>query len=166
MKRHILFVCTGNVCRSPMAAALFAAHASAVGDADLYAVSSGGTWALEDEAATEHAETVMQRRGLSLESHRGRTITRAILESADLILVMTRYHKDSLTAEFPGARPKTHLMSELVGQQYDIGDPAGSTLDEYEICAAELSNLLQRGYPRVAQWLALTPIQNPASKEQ
>ncbi len=166
MKRHILFVCTGNVCRSPMAAVLFAARASQVGDGDLYAVSSAGTWGLEGEPASSHAETAMQRRGLSLEGHRARNITREMMEEASLVLVMTRYHQDSLSAEFPNERPKIHLMSELVGQQYDIGDPYRGKLDEYEVCAAELANLLERGYSRIAQWLALAPLRNPAPRQE
>lgn len=164
MKRSILLVCTGNVCRSPMAAAIFAAEANRVGDADQYDVSSAGTWALETEPASPNAQAVMQHRGLSLEGHRARTVTDEMLMTADLVLVMTRHHLDSLGAEFPGARAKIHLLSELVGQQYDIGDPYGASLDEYEVCAVELTQLIERGYRRVDRWLALAPAREPVPK--
>ncbi len=157
MKRRILFVCTGNVCRSPMAAALFNGQATRAGDGERVEASSAGTWALDAEPASSHAQVVMQRRGLDLSTHRGRTITAELLEEADLILTMTRNHQDSIGAEFPGTRSKLHLMSELVGQQYDISDPYGGTVDEYEACAAELARLIERGYPLFAEWLALTP---------
>jgi protein-tyrosine-phosphatase len=148
-----------------MAAALFAAEADKFGDAELFAVSSAGTWALEDQAANPSAQLVMQRRGLSIDGHTGRMVTVEMLDDADLILVMTRHHHDSLCAEFPRVRSKLHLMSELSGQQFDISDPYGSSLEDYEVCAAELSQLIERGYPRILQWLALAPISDSAAKE-
>ncbi len=157
MKYRILLVCTGNVCRSPMAAALLQAKAAEKGQKDLFVITSAGTWAQEGETASLTAQAIMRRRGLSLDGHRGRTITRMMLEQVDLVLVMTQHHRDSLAAEFPSARRKIHLFSELVGQQYDISDPYGGTPDEYESCAAELSSLVDRGYERIAEWLALTP---------
>ena len=143
-----------------MAAALFLDKARRAGDDAQYAVSSAGTWALDNEPASAHARTVMQRRALDLSQHRGQTVTREMIEQADLILVMAQHHKDSLAAEFPFARAKLHLLSELVGQQYDIADPYGKTLDEYEACATELSHLIEQGYPRVVNWLApAAPVQ-------
>jgi protein arginine phosphatase len=164
MTRSILFVCTGNVCRSPMAAALFTAEAEKFGESSEFSVSSAGTWALEGEPASSNAQLIMQRRGLSLDKHAGRTVTAEMLKDADLIFVMTRHHQDSLCAEFPGVRSKIHLMSELAGQQFDISDPYGSTLDDYETCATELSQLIERGYPSVGQWLARAPAQNPGAE--
>ncbi len=155
MKRRILFICTGNVCRSPMAAALFAAQAKRMGDAENLEIASAGTWALDGEPASSFAQQIMRARGLDLSAHRGRTITPELLQTADLILVMTRSHHDSIGAEFPATRSKLHLVSELIGQQYDIADPYGRSLSEYESCAAELTQLIERGYPRVRQWLAL-----------
>ena len=161
MKRRILFICTGNVCRSPMAAALFTAQAKQMGDAENYEIASAGTWALDGEPASTLARQIMQMQGLDLSGHRGRTITHELLQTADLILVMTRSHQDSIRAEFPATRSKLHLMSELIGQQYDIADPYGRSLSEYEACAAELTQLIERGYPRVRQWLAQAAPREP-----
>ncbi len=160
MKRRILFVCTGNVCRSPMAAALFLERAARAGEQDLYYVSSAGTWALEGQPASEPARLTMQHRGLDLSGHRGRMVSREMLEEADLILVMTTHHKHSLGAEFAFARGRIHLLSELVDQHYDISDPYGRSLEEYESCAQEMSRLIDLGYPKVAEWLGTA---NPAS---
>ncbi len=154
MTQQVLVVCTGNVCRSPMASALLAAQAAKAGDSKLYNFSSAGTWALEGQPASANAQVVMQRRGLSLSAHRGRMVTRALVDESDLILVMTLNHRDSLCAEFPHARRKIHLLSELVGLQYDISDPYGSAVEEYEICAAGLVQLVEKGYPRLADLLA------------
>lgn len=162
MKPLILFVCTGNVCRSPMAVALFTAKAARMGEGERYRVASAGTWAPDDSLASEGARLALQRRGLALNHHRARTITPAMIDDAALILVMTRSHRDSLRAEFSSARAKIHLLSELVGQQYDIADPYGQSREEYEACATELASLIERGYARVAQWIA-PPIPNTAA---
>ncbi len=154
MKRRILFVCTGNVCRSPMAAALLAEGARQAGDAGQYEISSAGTWAMDGEPASSHARSVMHDRGLDLDRHRSQTVTDELVSKADLILVMTRNHRDSLCAEFPSARRKTHLLSELAGQQYDVGDPMGKSREDYEACAAELARLVREGYPQIGRWLA------------
>lgn len=148
-----------------MAAALFCDEAARAGDADLFQVSSAGTWALDGEAATPNAQLVMQKRGLSLDGHCARTVTSEILGSSDLIIVMTRHHLDSLGAEFPSARLKIHLMSELIGKQYDISDPYGSSLEDYDLCAAELKRILGFGYRRIFEWLSLSSVRNPSPNE-
>jgi protein-tyrosine phosphatase len=153
MTYRILFVCTGNVCRSPMAAALFNARARRRGEEHLYYASSAGTWALEHTPASTHAITVMAQRGIDLTSHRGKTVTRALLDQADVIIVMTHSHREALLSEFPHTRPKIHLMSELVNQMYDIADPYGGTLNEYEDCAQHLETLIDTGYEKIKTWI-------------
>jgi protein-tyrosine phosphatase len=153
MTYHILFVCTGNVCRSPMAAALFNAQARRRGEDQRYYASSAGTWALDDAPATNHAITVMAQRGIDLTTHRGQTVTRALLDQADVIIVMTTSHREALISEFPQARSKIHLMSELANQVYDIADPYGGTLNEYEDCAHHLETLIDTGYEKIKSWI-------------
>ncbi len=154
MRHSILFVCTGNVCRSPMAAALFNAKAHDLGDDQTYTAISAGTWALENQPASGHALTVMAERALDLTAHRGQTITREMLEQAAVVIVMTRSHRDALASEFPTVRFKIHLMSELIDRTFDVADPYGGALAEYQDCAASLENLIDLGYEKIKSWIS------------
>lgn len=164
MKPFILFVCTGNICRSPMAAALLRAHAHMLGDGDKYRIESAGTWGVNGQPASSNAQLTMQERGLSLDGHIARTVTRELVEQADLIIVMTRSHRDALSSEFPTTRRKLHLMSELGGLEYDISDPYGHSLQTYETCADDLTSLIERGYSQISDWLG--PIPGASSSNQ
>jgi protein-tyrosine-phosphatase len=153
MSRLVLFVCTGNVCRSPMAAALFNALARRAGEDDTFVAQSAGTWALENDTASAHAITVMAERGIDISNHRGRTITRELMADAAVVITMERSHLEALAAEFPVYRKKIHLMSELNERTFDITDPYGGTLPEYQYCAQELENLIVSGYEKIKLWI-------------
>ncbi len=154
--RIVLFVCTGNICRSPMAEALFNNAARQRNENNAWLARSVGTWALDHQAASGHAQTVMAKRGIDLSAHRGRTVTRAEVAEADVVIAMTQNHHDALGAQFPEYRHKIHLMSEIAGRVYDIADPYGGVLDEYEATARELESLIQTGYTRIQAWANAT----------
>lgn len=152
MTHRILFVCTGNVCRSPMAQGLFNARAQREHESHLFIAESAGTWALEDQPASTNAVTAMAQRGIDITAHRGQTVSAELLERASVVIVMTRNHLDALTAEFPTYRHKMHLISELKDRIHDINDPYGGTLDEYEECARQLQDLIETGYSKIKTW--------------
>jgi protein-tyrosine-phosphatase len=151
--RSVLFVCTANQCRSPMAAALLNALAVQRGEADRWQIQSAGTWAEPARPATQLSQTVMQRRGVSLVDHRSRSVTAELLESVGVVLVMTRHHQEALLAEFPAMRGKVLLVSQLIDRKFDIEDPFGGSVDDYELCAADLQNILREGYDRLAEMI-------------
>lgn len=152
MSNLIFFICTANICRSPMAAALFGAQLAKSSASEAWTVRSAGTWATENQPPSAHAAAVMARRGISLSAHRAHQVTQLDLEEAKVVIVMTRNHRDALISEFPLQRKKIHLMSELQDREYDIADPYGGFLEEYEIRAQELTKLIEVGYDRILQW--------------
>ena len=110
--RSVLFVCTANQCRSPMAEVLLKALVAQHGEADRWQIQSAGTWTEPGRPATQLAQAVLQRRNLDLSGHRSRPLEADLLASASLVLVMTRHHQESILIEFPEVSGKIHLLSQ------------------------------------------------------
>lgn len=147
---HVLFVCTGNTCRSPMAEALLREALTSRG-ADQVTVSSAGTGAWEGAPASEGAYLVGLEHGLDLSGHRARLLTRDLVKSADLILTMAGSHR-ARVAEL-GGEDKVHLLGEYVGREEarsEISDPFGSDLPSYRATFGELQELITGVVSRVA----------------
>lgn len=149
--RRVLFVCTANQCRSPMAAGLFRQQIAQLGETDRWQVSSAGTWAENQRPATLFARTAMAERDIDINDHRSRLLDGELLRAFDVILVMTRNHQEAIRAEFPEVADKTLMISQLIGQTYDIVDPVQGTLDDYRRCATDLQRILKDGYTRLAE---------------
>lgn len=154
MSRLVLFVCTANVCRSPMAEGLYNAMTQRLGESDQFVAESAGTWAVENQLASSNSIAVLNQRGIDIHAHRARTVTLELLERAAVALVMTRNHAEALRVEFPAQRAKIHMLSELENRRYDIADPFGLGIDVYESCARELEDLLETGYAKIKTWTA------------
>lgn len=148
-KKTVLFVCTGNVCRSPMAAGFFYDKLRREKADKLVRVRSAGIWALEGQPASAYALQVMAEHGLDIGAHRGRNLTQADVDEADLILVMSLRHKEIILRDFERGDEKVQLLTAMADQPYDIQDPYGGSIIEYRRTAAELQDLVERGYPKV-----------------
>lgn len=142
---RVLFVCTGNTCRSPIAAALARqAFAERMGcnvselPARGVIVASAGTAAGPGGAST-NAVRVMSRRGIDISQHSSTLITAEMLSQADCIFVMTQAHRDSVVNMVPSSHDRVALLLE--GE--DVADPIGGTEDDYELCARSIEKGLQ-----------------------
>lgn len=147
----ILFVCTGNLCRSPMAAGLLRQRLADEGLDDRYEVSSAGVWARDDQPASKHAVAVMAERGIDIGQHRAHTITAQDVSLASLILVMSREHEEMIRNTWPQYEWKVHRLSEMMGKRKNISDPYGGTIEEYRQCADIISDYIDRGFPRILE---------------
>ncbi len=152
-RRSVLFICTANQCRSPMAEALLKSMVAQHGAADQWDIHSAGTWTEPGRPATALAQAVMRQRQLDLSAHRSQPLDAQQLEAANIVLVMTHHHQEAIQAEFPAVSHKVYLLSQLIDCEYDINDPYGGSLEDYELCAADLEGALSAGYERLVMML-------------
>ena len=146
---NILFVCSANMCRSPMAEGLFIKLLKQRAPQSEWLVSSAGVWAMDGSRASEGAAKAMQRRGIDLGYHRARVVSREMILDSDLILVMERNHKEALQAAFPQYADKIYMLTEMVGLSHDIRDPIGGASMDYDDTADELEQLLESGFHQI-----------------
>lgn len=153
-KRSVLFVCTANICRSPMAEVLFRARLRKLrNDWPAWQVESAGTWAADGIPASKRSVQVMAEYGLDITGHRSRVVTREMLEEFDLILTMEPGHKEGMGVEFPEAAQRIFLLSEMEGAAMPVADPYGGTLEDYQKAAGIIDEILANGMERILAYV-------------
>jgi len=137
--KTILFICTGNICRSPMAEGLFR-HATR--GRDEYRVVSAGLGAIDGQPPSAHSVAAMKELDIDISRQRSRMLTAELVKQADLILGMTHSHVDTVTLLYPQAADKTFLLREfddtLDTFEKDISDPIGGSYDVYLNCRDQI----------------------------
>jgi protein-tyrosine phosphatase len=116
---------------------------------DHWQVASAGTWSMGDVPATPNAATVVEELGMSLDEHLSQKVTPELMEAYDLILTMESNHQEALLVEFPSFREKVFMLSEMVGERYDILDPIGGPLEEYRSTLEAIDAILERGMEEI-----------------
>jgi protein-tyrosine-phosphatase len=153
--KTILFVCTANIARSPMAQILFNSKIVEMGFDKYYQGESAGSWAIDGIPAAIEGQQVMRQRGLELSTHRSRGVTQEIIDNADLVLTMETGQKEALQIEFPEKRSKIYLLSEIIGKIYDIEDPFNRGEKAFEETAQELEDILAKGINKIIELIGL-----------
>lgn len=151
----VLFVCTANICRSPMAMGLW--KAAVQGSGEGWRIESAGVRALEGMPPAELTLYVLARRGISLEGFRSRPVTHHLLEGFNLVLTMEAEHRRVLREAYPDLAARVYLLSEMVGRGEDVEDPIGGSWIAFEATAQHLEELLRNGAPRIRQLAASSP---------
>ena len=143
MGKSILFVCSGNSCRSPMAEAMMRKMLGKNKDVE---ISSAGLFALEGMRANENALRTMAKEGIELGRHRSRQLTQEMVNQAGVIVVMTGDHKEAIAHFSPGIEKKVFLLSEFEEDANlrgtDIPDPIAQPLEAYQRCLAQMKSPL------------------------
>ena len=150
----ILLVCTGNICRSPLAAALLQRALTDRGIEGMD-VSSAGTGAWDGAPVSEGAYLVGLERGLDLSAHRARLLTRELIEAADLVLTMARHHRARV--DELGGEGRVFVLGEYAGREGDeaeVSDPFGGDLEVYRDTCVELEALIEAAVERIVKELA------------
>lgn len=148
---NIVFVCTGNTCRSCMAEGIFRAFSQQEKVLKEIAVYSRGIQAFDGEPASSHSVAALKKLwDIDISIHKAKMLSKADVEKAGLILTMTRQHRDFLRSAFPEKKASVYTLKEYAypqlleeGGPIDIADPYGMPYESYEACAQDIFGSVQ-----------------------
>ena len=146
----ILFVCTANQFRSPIAAACFSKKLASMDWGDEWIVQSAGTWASPGAPALPSTIAAARKIGVSLDGHEAKLVTAELIPTQDLILVMETEHKETLQNQFSVFSKHIFLLSEVVQNKTEnIVDPVLNKDESYIESATRINALVTNGFYRI-----------------
>src|SRR5438270_3027323 len=141
--KSVLFVCTGNICRSPIAEGLFR---RLLGNRKDIEVASAGVYAVRGQPPSLYAVQVCEEEGVDISGLRSQPLTAALIDQATHIFAMTGAHLETIQLLFPDGAEKSFLLREFEEPDTtvwrDVPDPIGLGKDVYEVCARTIKNAL------------------------
>ena len=141
--KKILFVCSGNTCRSPLAEGI-AKKILSDSLPEQMEISSAGTSAMEGVSASGHSIQVARKHGIDISDHRARLLNKTLIKDSDLIVTMSSKHKDTLGIIEPAGLDYTFLLLDFYDEEGDIPDPVGSDIEGYEDVFELINNCLEQ----------------------
>lgn len=148
--KSVLFVCTGNSCRSVMAEGLLKKYLKEQGRNDID-VKSAGVCAIDDMKPTVETVEIMRKAGVDVSAFKSRCLTDELINKSDLILVMAAHHMDDIIKRVPGAAPKVHMLKACgldtdtgTYDELDIPDPIGHPIGYYKFVLEIIEKEIKR----------------------
>ena len=150
--RSVLFVCTANICRSPMAMGLL--RVKVKGEENDWRIDSSGVWAQKGYPVAQFTLEVLKARGIDLDNYASKSLTVEMIQEFNLILTMERNQQEALHYAFPQYTGKIFMLSQMVGKKNDIADPVGGPLADFESTAQVIEQIIDKGFTRIRKLAA------------
>jgi len=112
-------------------------------------IASAGVYAPVGYPAAQNTLALLKQRGLDLNQHRSTQITLEMVQASNLILTMERGQKEALQIAFPDHSQKIYLLSEMIGEDWEIADPVGGSYSDFEDTARDIEHILTTGYDKI-----------------